>query len=232
MNLTPIYIQYQPSYLTPEAIPEEVDEDEVRWGEPIYSIVINAPVNPNLVGHLPFPSRRLVIPADGVIRLSLPPTVGFGVNSSYRVEYYYWRPVIYPEGFTPVSAPAQRLRTEYWRVPNRLGQFYLSLEQLVRGEAGIVPTEQLSVVRGLDRIDALPAPVFSIQKISAGDVIYSDYALTSVGIKWGEVRPAFESSYTVHYYKPFNLIHLLYSPQEQAQTLVMDYAQQPLNPLH
>jgi hypothetical protein len=57
----------------------------------------------------------------GVARVVLPPSVGYGINSSYRVEYVMWRPIL--NGVmvgkrARVRVPERVIKEEYWKVPH------------------------------------------------------------------------------------------------------------------
>lgn len=60
----------------------------------------------------------------GVARVLLLPSVGYGVNASYRVEYVAWRPVLHRlmVGNKPrIRVPERVVKEEYWKVPHHSG---------------------------------------------------------------------------------------------------------------
>lgn len=57
----------------------------------------------------------------GVARVLLLPSIGYGVNASYRVEYVAWRPTLKGSmvGNRPrIRVPERVVREEYWKVPH------------------------------------------------------------------------------------------------------------------
>ena len=57
----------------------------------------------------------------GIARVVLPPSDGYGVNASYRVEYVAWRPILngVMVGNRPkVRVPERVVKEEYWKVPH------------------------------------------------------------------------------------------------------------------
>lgn len=57
----------------------------------------------------------------GVARVLLLPSIGYGINASYRVEYVAWRPILngVMVGTRPrVRVPERVVKEEYWKVPH------------------------------------------------------------------------------------------------------------------
>lgn len=80
---------------------------------PRYYVLIHRPVT------LPGPTIKIDIhksPASllhNKLRVALPPSVGYGINASYRVEYWEWTPLLNIDA----QITKKLIRTEYWYVP-------------------------------------------------------------------------------------------------------------------
>ncbi|WOL31338.1 hypothetical protein [Microcoleus phage My-WqHQDG] len=61
----------------------------------------------------------------GVARVLLLPSIGYGVNASYRVEYVAWRPILngtMVNGRPRIRVPERVVKEEYWKVPHSMHQ--------------------------------------------------------------------------------------------------------------
>jgi len=80
---------------------------------PRYYVLIHRPVT------LPGPTIKIDIhksPASllhNKLRVALPPSVGYGINASYKVEFWEWRPLINHDA----RITNKLISTEYWYVP-------------------------------------------------------------------------------------------------------------------
>lgn len=70
------------------------------------------------------PPMRWDIPmagiSAGIARVLLLPSVGYGINATYRVEYVAWRPIlngVMVKGRARVRVPERVVKEEHWKVP-------------------------------------------------------------------------------------------------------------------
>lgn len=63
------------------------------------------------------------------IRFNLLPTVGFGKNSCYKVEFWKWNKVISSSSVI-TKLNKTKLLTEYWLIPNTDGYYYTNYQEL------------------------------------------------------------------------------------------------------
>lgn len=81
---------------------------------PRYYIIIHRPVNS------PGPDIKIDIHKSpnsllqNKLRVALPPSIGYGINASYKVEYWEWRPLININA----QITNKLLWSEYWYVPS------------------------------------------------------------------------------------------------------------------
>lgn len=81
---------------------------------PRYFIIIHRPVTQ------PGPTIKINIhktPASllhNKLRVALPPSIGYGINASYKVEYWEWKPLINIDA----QITNKLIHTEYWYVPS------------------------------------------------------------------------------------------------------------------
>lgn len=128
---TPIYIDFAETFSTTVGSSELniYEQDSINLYSPAASDAIStAPYRlapryyvlihrPNT---LPGPTIKIDIhksPAsllNNKIRVALPPSVGYGINASYRVEYWEWTPLINIDA----QITKKLIRTEYWYVPS------------------------------------------------------------------------------------------------------------------
>jgi hypothetical protein len=87
-----------------------------------FYLVIKPPQNNrNDSSYIPKPFTYY-IPWQGIyrneVRLTLPPTVGWGEGSCYEVEYWEWTPIILPS--LGIKSPLKRklLKKEFWLIPS------------------------------------------------------------------------------------------------------------------
>lgn len=222
--LTPLFLQYQPGFLplVPSPVPSS-SPNALVLGNPYYTLTIASPHNPNQTGLLSYQTRQIKIPDSQLVRIQLPPTVGFGVNSAYEVTYTVYRDITSP---LQTYYPPQKkvIRTEYWRVPNILGQFYdnySEVENLLLNPSPVL--ESISVVRGSADVDELigdELKAFAIQRIHQDGLDYTSFQVVPTGIEWtSEEQPPEGSTYYIQYLKPFEMKDIVYIPQRDDYTL-------------
>lgn len=223
--LTPIFLQYQPGFLpitsgpTPSPSP-----NALTLGNPYYTLTISSPHNPNQTGLLSYQTQQIRIPNSQIVRIQLPSTVGFGVNSAYEVTYTVYRDITSP---LQTYYPPQKkvIRTEYWRVPNVLGHFYDNYSEIEDSLLNLSPAlEILSVVRGTTDLDELSGDelkAFAIHRIYQEGLDYTTFQVVPTGIEWiSEERPAEGSTYYIQYLKPFEMKDIVYIPRRDDYTLI------------
>lgn len=150
----------------------------------------------------------------GVARLLLPPSIGYGVNASYRVEYVAWRPVINTvkvNGTRPrVRVPERVIREEYWKVPH--SNCKLMRMQLVHAQdrdpipAGILNPVSVTAIDGRPlQWDIIEHPLQGTHDKSLRDItIHVDIAI-------GE-------EYVIEYMAPLTLRDLVLPPTNRTYT--------------
>lgn len=223
--LTPIFLRYQPGFLPLASGPApNPSPNSLTLGNPYYTLTISSPHNPNQTGLLSYQTQQIRIPDSQIVRIQLPPTVGFGVNSAYEVTYTVYRDITSPlQTYYP---PQKRvIRTEYWRVPNILGHFYDNYSEIEDRLLNPSPVlEIISVVRASADVDELSGDelkAFAIQRIYQEGLDYTAFQVVPTGIEWtSEERPSEGSTYYIQYFKPFEMKDIVYIPQRDDYTLI------------
>lgn len=149
----------------------------------------------------------------GVARLLLLPSIGYGVNASYRVEYVAWRPVINGAkvGSRPrVRVPERVIREEYWKVPH--GSRQLMRMQLVHAQdrdtipAGIIKPVSVTAVDGRPlRWDIIEHPLAGTHDKSLRDITIT------VSLPIG-------GEYVIEYMAPLTLRDVVLPPTNRTYT--------------
>jgi hypothetical protein len=150
----------------------------------------------------------------GVVRLLLPPSIGYGVNASYRVEYVAWRPLINGMkvgGVRPrVRVPERVIREEYWKVPDRRNK--LMRMQLVHAmdrdpiPAGIIKPVSVTTLDGRPlQWDIIEHPLEGTHDKSLRDITIH------VDIPVG-------SEYVIEYMAPLSLGDVVLPPTNRTYT--------------
>lgn len=131
---TPLYIDYEsiyPNYLSSNYLnlyqddpiniyvnPTILDSSDITNTLPYllapryYLIIHHPPNNPGPHIHIPLhksPNSLL----NNKLRILLSPSVGWGINASYKVDYWEWVPNIN----LPALPSKRKLYTEYWYIP-------------------------------------------------------------------------------------------------------------------
>jgi len=131
---TPIYIDYEvsyPNYLASNELniyeedPIDIYVDPTILNPldttntlpyllaPRYYVTINRPRNqPGPAIHVPLHKSPTSL-LKNKLRIALEPSIGWGINGSYKVDYWEWIPNIN----LPAVPTKRKLRTEYWYVP-------------------------------------------------------------------------------------------------------------------
>lgn len=235
---TPIYISFDHS-LSP--LRERVVADPVTeptYGDYQYYLVIHAPDTFNEIGALPLEKTTVNIPAAGPLenklRLSLLPSIGYGVSSSYSVEYFRWRRTFLPSGAERKKIVPEKVRQEYWYVPYITGEFIPNYHSYLHKKDSHFPlsTRLLSVPisRGSGSTDSLNEhpQVIHITEIYQGTNKLTDWRLVddslyipngTASIQWGSNGPAADSEYRVRYIKPFEHEDVLFIPSQDQGVL-------------
>lgn len=168
------------------------------------------------------PPQRWDVPmagiTAGIARLLLPPSVGYGANASYRVEYVAWRPVI---NATPIKVanggtrarvrvPERVVREEYWHIPHdRLDAVLLSMVHLTdRDPLPVAVIDPLSVrtPSGEPLVwDIVQRPLEGTYDNSLRDITIS------VGVPIGQ-------EYVIEYRAPLTLRDVQVHPNDRTHT--------------
>lgn len=149
----------------------------------------------------------------GVARLLLLPSIGYGVNASYRVEYVAWRPIINSvKGASKprVRVPERVIREEYWKVPHSHCKLM-----------------QMKLIHAQDR-DPIPAGVMNPVSVTAldgrpleWDIIEHplegahDKSLRDISI---QVDIPIGGEYVVQYMAPLTLRDVVLTPTNRTYT--------------
>lgn len=87
---------------------------------PRYYLLIHSPADqylPTLKIHIHKSDESLL---KNQARLLLTPSISYGINSAYKIEYWEWRPIIN----SSADITHKKIKTEYWYVPT-LDEFYI-----------------------------------------------------------------------------------------------------------
>jgi hypothetical protein len=139
-NLTPLLISIEDYSNTKDpVIPDDIKQlTRPVYLAPRYYLIIHRPPNNNQTGYIYPDNYRVGIPKYGLLKntvqLLLPPSIGYGVTSCYRVEYWQWDKIVYPPGYSMSGIPRRNryakhlpsnkyslIKEEYWYIPNEDG---------------------------------------------------------------------------------------------------------------
>lgn len=182
------------------------------------------------------------------VRIQLPPSLGYGINSCYKVEYFEWqRP--YQAGRMPHLSKIQKRKVyeEYWRVPTS-DKVYLQSYRDYQYYKVSTKTESITLTKSEGLQDSLlnHLNVIDIQSIVQGNQQYTNWKLADNSLYW---RPYFEplvnpvenpsttptvaiewlagskpsGEYQVNYIKPLTLEDILFVELEGKSILSSSY---------
>lgn len=140
---SPVLIELDDSslpYYEDPVLPTTLDElDSILVLAPRYYIRLTHPSVHNTTGSLIHKSANYYIPRSGLLantlKLKLRPSIGYGINSCYRVDYYSVVKHLLPTNYNPKNpfkpvnptklrykdipqAKHEHLKTEHWYIPN------------------------------------------------------------------------------------------------------------------
>lgn len=225
--ISPINFQLEVNQLTqPELSPIE------------YQLQITFPHNVNLPrqGQLTFtiPTHQTL---QSKVRLQLPPSIGYGINSCYKVEYFEWqRP--YQAGRVPYLSKVQKTKVyeEYWRVPTSDNFYILSYKDYNYYKPN-QKTETVKLTKSTNTQDNLinNLDVIDIKAITQNGVEFTNWKLVDNSLYWRQYfepllnpepaplteptvfiewlngdKPNEGSEYEVNYIKPLSLEDIVY----------------------
>ncbi len=201
--------------------------------EPSYYLLIHYPETFNQVEALPtkpirvnFPTHSLI---KGDLRLELAPSIGYGINSCYKIEYFSWVKPITPAGIvsTNTRATSKKLREEYWWVPAIDGTRLLNYDQAANFQPRFNQQNSsvLSLTRSVGNLDYLPLDLSIVSYVSLkGALDYSNAgvrlvnnffnqpAIPLIGLDWSgaATKPNADTTYVLEYAKPLMHAQLLF----------------------
>ncbi|MBD2201798.1 hypothetical protein H6G33_10605 [Calothrix sp. FACHB-1219] len=234
-------------------IPNSNEEIELLE-EPIisntyYYLIIYPPQTNNSLTNLPAPSIKVHIPTNslvkGKVRLKLPPSIGFGINACYKIEYWQWNKTVVPTDyikFAPKIFP-KLIHIEYWHIPTvdryRLLSYrsYVEYKSLNNNRLTVnllrsgSPND--SLINNLDVID-----IVSIYNTDDSSQIYQGWSLIDTTIptslpnedtpqlliNWVNslAAPSTNTSYTVLYNKPLSRGDVLWRDKSDNSTQIRE----------
>lgn len=257
MILTPLLLDFSNKLYSPPAtaINSQLEVNQLTQPElsPIeYQVKITFPTNNIHITGSRQHELTFNIPThpslQSKVRLQLPASLGYGVNSSYLVEYFEWqRP--YQAGRMPHLSKIQKKKVyeEYWRVPTS-DKVYLQSYKDYQYYKVSTKTEYITLTRGANSQDSLLEylGVIDIQSIIKDNQQYTNWKLVDNSLYW---RPYFEplvnpvenpsttptvaiewlagskpsGEYTVNYITPLTLEDILYVDLEGKSILSNSY---------
>lgn len=161
---TPLLIELDDliiSHIEDPPLPEDLlDIDNPIYLSPRYYIKIFRPPTTNTTGSLSSEGQIYPIQRSGVLanklQLQLRPSIGYGINSCYRVEYWQWEKILLPRGYSLTGVVGKNklskdkpqykhkmIRQEYWYIPNADG----SLNSNYNNRATAYPFHNISFNR-------------------------------------------------------------------------------------
>jgi hypothetical protein len=196
---------------------------------PRFYLRIKAPQTYNSLGMLHDNDR--VYPIDKVatssgnrylIRLSLTPSIGWGINSCYIVEYWIWYPIVKGSSYVNKTIPRKKLiKTENWLVPSCNGYAALNYKEWFSYAHKSPKLGSIDISRGSGTYDAIPLDIIDIVSVVGSDgTIYQDFTVykevvdnlitqsineevyTELGIRFNGAAPLLNEVYTINYVKP------------------------------
>jgi len=148
----------------------------------------------------------------GVARVLLVPSVGYGINATYRVEYVAWRPIlngVMVKGRARVRVPERVVKEEYWKVPQGKNVMHLTQTHVMdRDSIPIGIIKPISVRNGMGA--ALNWDVVELPLEGTYDKSLREISIR-VDIPIGE-------QYTIEYIAPLTLRDVLLYPNNRTHT--------------
>lgn len=236
--LTPIFLNLENYFVASQ--PPAMIENPVALSEPQYYLLIHPPRTANQVNQLPVSPIRVSIPNIGhlsrKVRLQLAPSVGYGVNSCYRVEYWEWRKPIVAEDVVLTSMPKiskTRVKEEYWWVPSPDGDFFYDYPALFNYKPKYRRVQQLELTRQAAPADNLnPYPdlieIVNIRSLQA-EIEYSGYNLVETAgnliLDWSNatVAPEVEQNYVITYVQSILHKEMVFDAAPQSKLTLSGY---------
>ena len=249
MLLTPLLLDFsQNIFPVPEVIPPPPSEASLSTKRlpllsPVnYYIKLFYPVNFNQFNIVNQGFLQFNIPLDPAInnqvRIALPPSVGLGKESCYRVEYWKWQKPIALDSI--YKATKTKVFEEYWKIPTSDRLYINSYWEWRRYQSRDNFLNSISLTRGATDIDSLlnNLDVISVQSIMFNATTYINYeivddslfwqppyilnpivgitdpvqpATSTIGIKWlTGSQPTVGASYQVNYILPMKIEDVIY----------------------
>lgn len=161
-------------------------------GSPEYYIKVFPPANAehqNIIKQSAFQFNIPSYPSlNYQVRLALPPSIGYGINSCYRVEYWEWRKP-YKQG-EPYNSPTSRaiktkLSEQYWRIPT-VDSYYLLSERdyyiykpRFKYTSNTTFTQTGNTLNLLNNLD-----IIVIQSVISNGTLFTNYSLQDDSLFW------------------------------------------------
>ena len=200
MILTPLLLDFSNKLYSPpvNAINSQLEVNQLTQPElsPIeYQVKITFPANNIHITGIRQHELTFNIPThsslQNKVRIQLPPSIGYGINSCYKVKYFEWqRP--YQAGIMPHLSKVQKKKVyeEYWRVPTSDKFYLLSYNDYQYYKANF-KTESITLTRDTGTADSLLTnlDVIDIKSIVQGSTQYTNWKLIDNSLYW---RPYFE----------------------------------------
>jgi hypothetical protein len=150
---------------------------------------------------------------SGVARVLLPPSVGYGYNASYRVEYVAWRPIlnsVLVKGRPRIRVPEVVVKEEYWKVPQR-SNIIINLEKVHLQDRDSVPSAIIDPI-SVRALDGRPLEWDIVEHVLDGAY---DKSLRDISIWVGDL-PIGER-YVIEYVAPLTLRDVLLTQSSRLQ---------------
>lgn len=230
--LCPIFLDFE-SIISPQISPPALLDAELETitapikGPNLYALKIFAPQTNNQLGIAPFNSTTIQIPTidpyKNKVRLLLQPSIGYGRNSCYKVEYWEYS-TIYLPGFKKGRPSKTKCRTEYWRVSAVDGSYILNYEQWLNFQPKFHSKNLgvISLTKSSGSLDSLNQyqDVILINKVTSSSNILTNYSIQdttlttqtnpSLGISWQNPIPATGTTYQIEYVIPSKHFDLIF----------------------
>lgn len=214
MYTTPLLLDFSktiyPNFIkkrVPTSQQELIDLQEAVISSPNYYLKIYFPVNLSDLNKVKLDSFQINIPLDKTlnnqVRLALPPSIGYGLNSCYKVEYWEWTKPYVPFQFNRADTRIMKRQVyeEYWRVPTHDKLTFYDYNSWFTYKPNYKCPPKVIFTRGSTGFDSLLnnldiINILSIsQKIEGEEenlckVNYTNYIITDDSLTW---VPPFES---------------------------------------
>ncbi len=207
MILTPIYLDFQDAFV-PQPLPVTVPKTDIELealeepviSSPQYYLLIHYPKTSNLIGALPTQPIKVNLPIHpsirNKVRLQMLPSVGYGINSCYRVEYWQWTKPYLPtlmQQTTPSKITKVKLKEEFWLVPAIDGTRLLNYRQYLdfKPKFDSKNTKEILLTRSAIATDSLlnNLDVMVINTITQDNTIFAGYQIIDDSLLWKEPLP-------------------------------------------